>query len=119
MRNTSKPSAPLSPLVRRILRKILGYERYTLFTGRHEYTSIDIWGIVSSDLNDGDAILDIGAYIGEYSIKARQNNSNAKIHAFEPNEQNTALLRKNIKGLNIIVSNLALSDKCEKALFHV
>ena len=114
--NTLKPTPPFSPILRRILKKILGHNYYTTLIGRHERTTLEIWGIISGSLDSDSAIVDIGAYVGEFCIKSRLSNSLVTIHAIEPNTNTIKKLKKNILDLNIITSNLAISDSCEKRI---
>tara|TARA_X000000368_G_C22904920_1_gene655853 strand:+ start:200 stop:970 length:771 start_codon:yes stop_codon:yes gene_type:complete len=114
---TLKPPPPFTPLLRKILKRLIGANNFRNFVGRHEHTSEFIWERLSSELNKQSAILDIGAYVGEYSIKARLKNPYVSIHAFEPNKITIKQLKENIIDLNIKVSDVAISDKCQKVLF--
>lgn len=65
---------------------------------------------------NGDIVVDIGAYIGKYSLlAAKKVGKNGKIFSFEPDPFNFDLLTKNVhsSGLKNIIKpfNLALSDK--------
>ena len=112
-----KPSPPLNPFLRKFLKKLIGKSKFRTIFGRHEDTTKFIWKKLSKELDKQSAILDIGAYIGEFSILARMNNPHVHIHLFEPNVFNLEQLKKNIIGLNIEASNLAISNKSEKVLF--
>ena len=112
-----KPSPPLNPFIRKALKKLIGKNTFRTILGRHEDTTKFIWQKLSKELDKQSAILDIGAYIGEFSILARMNNPHVHIHLFEPNVLNLKQLKKNIIGLNIEASNLAISNKSEKVLF--
>lgn len=112
-----KPSPPFKPVVRKILKRLIGTNNFRNFVGRHEHTSEIIWEKLSSELNKNNVILDIGAYVGEFSIKARLKNPNVSIHAIEPNRNTIKQLKENINGLKIKVSGVAISDKCQNVLF--
>ena len=112
-----KPSPPFKPVVRKVLKRLIGTNNFRNFVGRHEHTSEIIWEKLSSELNKNNVILDIGAYVGEFSIKARLKNPNVGIHAIEPNRNTIKQLKENINGLKIKVSGVAISDKCENVLF--
>nr|WP_267902761.1 FkbM family methyltransferase [Halovenus carboxidivorans] len=47
--------------------------------------------------NSRDAILDIGAHMGIYTVILAHLNSDHRIHAFEPDSYNINILRRNIK----------------------
>ena len=69
-----------------------------------------------SEVRQGDIIVDIGAYIGIYSIAfAKSTGDTGKVYAFEPNPNNIKAIKKNLK-LNDIsslveISNIAIGDK--------
>lgn len=111
-----KPSPPFTPFLRKVLKKLIGTNNFKNFVGRHEYTTMIIWEELSSELNKNNVILDIGAYVGEFSIKARLKNPNVSIHAIEPNRNTIKQLKENINGLKIKVSDVAISDKCQNIL---
>lgn len=72
-----------------------GKKRYTLF----------------KNIKKGDVVIDIGAYIGDFTILAGSNG--AKVYAFEPIKESIDILEKNvnlnnlkdIKTFNMVVSN--------------
>jgi FkbM family methyltransferase len=76
----------------------------------------DLKGIL---FNDGDVVLDLGAYMGGVSLllaSLRQHNKNLTIYAYEPIPENFELLSRNAKlnGFsNIIAHQLAISHKKE------
>ena len=111
-----KPSPPFTPVLRKILKKLIGTNNFRNFVGRHEHTTEIIWEKLSSELNKDNVILDIGAYIGDFSIRARLKNPNVDIHAIEPNRITIKQLKENIIGLKIKVSDVAISDKCQNVL---
>lgn len=67
----------------------------------------------------GDIVLDIGAHIGYYTLMAAKRVGNrGKVYAFEPNEDNFALLTKNIKingYKNVVLINKAIAESTKKA----
>lgn len=101
---------PYPDFVRRFLKRILPHQWYFTHFGRHEKESLRIWNILASGLSSQDTILDVGAFHGEYSIKARNSNPLAQVYAFEPNPDSAGVLRKNCEGLNVNVVELAVSD---------
>ena len=71
--------------------------------------------VLRENLREGDTFIDIGAYIGYYSILARNIvGSSGKVIAFEPNPESYKILKKNFeinRYTNCIAENLALSDE--------
>jgi len=72
--------------------------------------------IFKKSLKRGDIVVDVGAYIGYYSLLAsRIIGSEGKVYAFEPEPQNWSLLNKNIElnGYNnILPLQKAVSKEC-------
>ena len=71
-------------------------------------------GIVQREINEGDVVLDIGANIGYYTLlAARLVGPTGQVIAFEPDQTNFALLRKNVEAngyRNVVLVNKAVSD---------
>ncbi len=71
--------------------------------------------VLRENLSEGDTFVDIGAYIGYYSIVARNIvGESGKVIAFEPNPESYRMLKKNIelnKYENCIPENIAITDK--------
>lgn len=105
-----KPQHPLPPLLRRVFRKLLPNRVYRRYVGRHEDTSLAYWKKIASATLPDAAILDIGAYFGEFSLAAREASGNARIFAFEPNPDNVRVLRRALHDRNISVEPFAVSD---------
>ncbi len=63
----------------------------------------------------GDIVLDIGAHIGYYTlIAAKKVGPSGKVFAFEPNERNFGLLKKNVETnnlTNVVLFKNAVSEK--------
>jgi FkbM family methyltransferase len=76
---------PYPLTVRRYLKKLLPLSLYLKYFGRHEMMSLKIWRSIARNANGSNAILDVGAYHGEFSLAARAVNSEVQIFAFEPN----------------------------------
>lgn len=71
--------------------------------------------VLRENLKEGDTFVDIGAYIGYYSILARNIvGEKGKVIAFEPNPESYKILKKNfeINGYkNCIAENIAIADE--------
>ena len=76
---------PYSINTRRYLKRILPSSVYLRHFGRHEMMSITIWKDLAKLASAESAVLDIGAYRGEFSVAARAVNPTTRIFAFEPN----------------------------------
>lgn len=64
-------------------------------------------------LNENTNFIDIGAHIGYYSLFCASHAKNGRVIAFEPEEKNLGILRKNIHAnniKNITISDYAISD---------
>jgi len=96
-----KPQNPWPPIVRRTLRKVLPRQLYRRYIGRHEDISLAIWRELAVHVPDGIAILDIGAFHGEFSLAARDANRMVKVFAFEPNPLNLEVLQSTCFSRNI------------------
>jgi len=82
--------------------------------GYDETESISLWRYISSKLNINDIVIDIGAYVGFWSIIATLENRNIRSIAFEPSSATYGRLLSNIylNGLdtNILPCHLAISN---------
>ncbi len=79
----------------------------------------EYWLLKNLSNNCSETILDIGANIGEYSLKCHKYFPRSKIYAIEASPKTYKLLNKNTSNfLNIISINKALSDSSEKKLFY-
>lgn len=84
-----------------------------------KYTLWETWKFKSYDddeypIQPADTIIDIGANIGDFSVRAAQRAFKGKILAYEPDKNNFALLKKNKKlnqCNNIFCYRRAVSDK--------
>jgi len=64
-------------------------------------------------IRKGDIVIDVGAHVGVFTLKASRRANNGLIIAVEPNPQNYKLLLENIKRnelRNVIALNIALSN---------
>jgi FkbH-like protein/FkbM family methyltransferase len=70
-------------------------------------------------LRDGDAVVDIGANIGLFSLFVRNSCPNAKIYAFEPSPIVYELLKANCDayGPGVLAFNCGVSDRAKTAPF--
>jgi len=87
---------------------LLGYEEHEPLVS----------SIIIKSLREGDVFIDIGAYIGYYSLLAREVvGVSGKVIAFEPHPENYKKLVRNIHlnaYTNIVPENIAISDKRER-----
>jgi FkbM family methyltransferase len=67
------------------LRRVLPTRAFDRYAGRHEDESLRLWQVLAREAPKDSSIVDIGAYVGEFSIAAREVNQHARIWAFEPN----------------------------------
>jgi FkbM family methyltransferase len=71
--------------------------------------------IIKRYVKRGDVVLDIGANIGYHTLTAcKVVGENGKVYAFEPEQNNFALLRKNVEAngyKNVVLVNKAVSNK--------
>ncbi len=76
----------------------------------------DVWARVMSAVAPGSVVVDVGAYVGLYTIAlAQRTGPSGRVYSFEPDPQNCAVLRKHIE-LNEVserveVHQLAVGDK--------
>jgi len=71
-----------------------------------EMSSCDFYDL--SRISEAKTVLDIGAHIGTFSVKAARKFSDARIYAFEPMDENYDLLLDNVKDLNVIPIRMAV-----------
>ncbi|MCC6182564.1 MAG: FkbM family methyltransferase [Bacteroidia bacterium] len=72
-------------------------------------------------VSDGDTIFDIGANIGWYSNHLSKKLPSSKIYSFEPIPETFAQIKRNTElnqAKNIILNNVALSDKVQTLTFY-
>ena len=71
--------------------------------------------VLSENLKRGGTFIDVGAYIGYYSVLARIIvGESGKVVSFEPNLESYEILRRNIelnRYTNVVAENVALSDE--------
>jgi FkbM family methyltransferase len=91
-----------------------------LSTGVYDEFEIEL---VKKEIKPGDTVLDLGANIGYYTlIFAKLVGKSGKVYAFEPDPNNFALLKKNVKinGYNnVVLINKAVSNKTEKLKLYL
>ncbi|ABM70734.1 FkbM family methyltransferase [Prochlorococcus marinus] len=79
----------------------------------------EYWLLKNLSTNYSETILDIGANIGEYSLKCYKYFPKSKIYAIEASPKTYKKLIKNTSNvLNIFTINKALSDSSEKKYFY-
>jgi len=88
-------------------------DREIYLKGSYEKDQLNYLYKISKNENI-DAFLDIGSYIGYYSLFFRNLKN---VHAFEPNKENFQILKINneINNANIISHNIACSDTSKKS----
>lgn len=72
--------------------------------------------------NAKSTILDIGAHIGAFSVYAHALNPTVKIFAFEPEERNYQLLKRNLKAnnaTNVMPKNIAIAAQEGQKTLHI
>jgi FkbM family methyltransferase len=106
-----KPTNLYPELVRRLLRRVLPARMFRRCIGRHEDESLYWWRRIAAHVAPGQAILDIGAFHGEYALAARDVNPTAEIYAFEPNPASLRVLRPACDRRSITVIEAAVSAK--------
>ena len=86
------------------------------------YSEQDVAVLILTELKSGMVFVDIGAHIGEYSIRASQVvGEQGRVYAFEPNSDcyDVLIRNVNINGFrNIVPERAALSDSCGVAQFE-
>lgn len=89
---------------------------YFIPTNKNEiYIINEIWNIgtynyLSRFITDNSIVIDIGANIGIFSIKAAKSAKNVKVFSFEPFEENFEMLKKNVH-LNSLQDNIRIVRK--------
>lgn len=106
-----KPQNPYPLLLRRVLGKILPSRTYRRYIGRHEDESMRLWTRLAANVSNGAAILDIGAFEGEYALAARRVNATTPIYAFEPNPESVTRLRADCEKHGVVLVEAAVSDR--------
>ena len=78
--------------------------------GFHELVVIDQHDVRRWGMDYFDTVVDLGAYMGVFSMLMRMLHPKAKIIAIEPSLRNTDFLEKNIRHMDIIMDTRALGD---------
>jgi FkbM family methyltransferase len=112
-----KPKRPCPTAFCALLRHVLPARHYRRWIGRHEDESTRLWRGMAARLAAERAILDIGAFQGDYALAARTTNATAPIYAFEPNPDSASSLRTILAGSGVEVVEKAVSDRCGKVRF--
>ena len=76
----------------------------------------DVWAHVMSAVAPGNVVVDVGAYVGLYTIAfAQRTGPTGRVYSFEPDPRNCAVMRKHIALNNVServeVHQLAVGDK--------
>jgi FkbM family methyltransferase len=107
---SQKPKPLFPPLVKRVARRLLPDSIYRRYFGRHEDSSLYLWQQLAVGLASSEAVLDIGAFEGEYSLAAREVNPVVPVYAFEPNPLTVKYLRTKCDSLDIEVVESAIAE---------
>lgn len=70
-------------------------------------------------IDPGDTVIDVGAYVGDWSRTVLEQHPDVHLHAFEPSPESFATLEKNLAGTGAIPVRMALSDRAGTMPFHV
>ena len=109
---------PLSIKTRVFLRKVLPESIYLKYFGRHEKMSLRLWQHIASKAPTELAILDIGAFHGEFAVSARKVNKTSEIFAFEPNPESLQILKPICKNNRVSIVENALSNENKELYSH-
>lgn len=76
----------------------------------------DVWARVMSAVTPGSVMVDVGAYVGLYTVAlAQRTGPTGQVYSFEPDPQNCAVLRKHVELNNLServeVHQLAVGDE--------
>ncbi|MEM7285170.1 MAG: FkbM family methyltransferase [Actinomycetota bacterium] len=112
-----KPPLPLRAMT--VAKRILPHPVYYRYLGRHERTSMALWGALVDRAPGGAVILDVGAYHGVYAEAARQRRADVAVIAFEPNADALEKLRPTCADLEIAVEELALARATGSVAFSL
>lgn len=98
-----------------------GFKMYHL--GSLDQENPDYLKVMQDNIKEGNTVLDIGANIGYYTLlMSKMVGRSGKVYSFEPEPKNFEILQKNIQLNNIenvVLSNLAMSDKSGKAFMEL
>jgi len=83
------------------------------------FSDIESMETISNYLTKTNVLIDIGAHKGLFSKTANSFFSFDKTICFEPNKLLIDVIKKNNSNINLIIENIALSDKEGTATFHL
>jgi FkbM family methyltransferase len=87
--------------------------------GNAERFEMDLW---SDSLRPGMVVADVGANLGLYTLLAAERVGPAgRVHSFEPDPQNAALLRRNVAANvynNVVLHEAAVADRQGVVALH-
>lgn len=115
----NKPTQPLPPLLRRVLKRVLPHDRYQTWVGRHERHSEALWGVLVDSLAPGATVLDVGAYHGSYSQVVLDRRTDLKVVAFEPNPKEYAVMTTALGATDVVLSPKAVAAESGTARFSL
>ena len=109
---------PIGLSIRAYAKDVMGRHLYK--RGVHE-SVLSNFVLQQLPLHDDAVVLDIGANLGWYSLLLAKRCPKARIHAFEPEPRNLALLRENLaqNGItNVTVHPVAVAERSGKMQFY-
>ncbi len=80
----------------------------------------EIKDVIYNEIKKDDVVIDVGAYVGDYTIPLAKRAS--KVIAFEPNPETARILEKNInlnQARNVKLFTKAVGDKKSRVKFHM
>lgn len=94
--------------LKRMINGTEGIRLHSTFRGQDETDEPHVWKDLMSEVQWGDVVADVGAYIGLYTIGlARRVGLSGRVIAFEPDPQNFAALETHVK-LNCVSDRVEL-----------
>jgi len=88
-------------------------------SGLKGVTNDPVIKFMTEHIKKGSCVIDVGANRGTYTYSMlKAVGKNGIVYSFEPNPIIAIQLRKNLKGLNTVIENLAVSDTVEDKVFY-
>jgi len=87
-----------------------------------EIWSAKVYDDARIPIHEGDIVIDMGAHIGAFAVRAAQRAHRGQVYAYEASAKNFALLTENrqLNNLkNLHIENSAVSDKCGELPLYI